>query len=83
LVVSPWGEMIATCDEGSVVVLADLNMNLVRETRTAMPTSMQKRTDLYRLIEGGGDGCRMTVGGKDNNENGQGWARSTITALQM
>ncbi|KAL3798642.1 hypothetical protein ACHAW5_008397 [Stephanodiscus triporus] len=81
-VVSPWGDVIATCDEGPAVVVADLDMNLVRETRMAIPTSTQKRTDLYRLIEGDGDGCRMTVGGKGNDENGQGWARSTVASLQ-
>lgn len=57
-VVSPWGDVIATCDEGPAIVVADLDMNLVREMRTAIPTMTQKRTDLYRLIEGsqGGGG---------------------------
>jgi omega-amidase len=56
-VVSPWGDVIATCDEGPAVVVADLDMNLVTQMRTAIPTIMQKRTDLYRLIDGGGDGA--------------------------
>lgn len=55
-VVSPWGDVIATCDEGPAVVIADLDMNLVGRMRTAIPTMMQKRTDLYRLIDGAGDG---------------------------
>jgi len=55
-VVSPWGDVIATCDEGPAIVVADLDMNLVREMRTAIPTMTQKRTDLYRLIEGSGGG---------------------------
>jgi len=46
-IVSPWGDVISTCDEGPAVVVADLNMNLVRKTRTAIPTSTQKRADLY------------------------------------
>ena len=55
-VVSPWGDVIATCDEGPAIVVADLDMNLVSEMRTAIPTMTQKRTDLYRLIEGSGGG---------------------------
>lgn len=51
-VISPWGEIIATCDETPAVVIADLDMDKVEEMRMAIPTMMQKRHDLYRLVEG-------------------------------
>lgn len=54
--VSPWGDVIATCDEGPALVIADLDMDLVVRMRTAIPTMTQKRTDLYRLIDGPDDG---------------------------
>ena len=51
--ISPWGEVIATCDEQPAMVIADLDMNKVKEMRLAIPTMMQKRHDLYRLVEEG------------------------------
>ncbi len=51
-VISPWGEVLATCDENPAVVVADLDMKKVYEMRKAIPTMMQKRHDLYRLVEG-------------------------------
>jgi omega-amidase len=52
--VSPWGEVIATCDENPNVVVVDLDMNKVTEMRTAIPTCAQKRHDLYKLVSGDG-----------------------------
>ena len=49
-VVSPWGEVVATCDEQPNMVVADLDMNKVDEMRIAIPTMSQKRHDLYRLV---------------------------------
>lgn len=49
-VVSPWGEIVATCDEKPGVVIADLDMNKVKEMRMAIPTMDQKRNDMYRLV---------------------------------
>jgi len=51
-VVSPWGEVVATCDEKPAMVLADLDMEKVKEMRMAIPTMSQKRNDLYKLVEG-------------------------------
>ena len=45
--VSPWGEVLATCDEGPNLVLVDLDMSRVDETRAAIPTSVQGRRDVY------------------------------------
>ena len=52
-IVSPWGEVLATCDEGPDMVVADLDMDKVEQMRTAIPTMSQKRHDIYRLVEGG------------------------------
>ena len=52
-VVSPWGEIVATCDEKPGVVIADLDMNKVKEMRMAIPTMDQKRNDMYRLVNVG------------------------------
>ena len=51
-VVSPWGEAVATCDEKPGMITADLDMSKVEEMRMAIPTSAQKRHDLYRLVDG-------------------------------
>lgn len=53
--VSPWGEVIASCDENPNVVVVDLDMKKVEEMRMAIPTSNQKRHDLYKLTTGSGD----------------------------
>lgn len=50
-VISPWGTVIATCNEGPDIVIADLDMNEVTKMRMAIPTTMQKRTDVYCLVE--------------------------------
>jgi omega-amidase len=56
-IVNPWGEVVATCDEKENVVVADLNMEEVKNMRQGIPTFTQKRTDLYNLVdvEGNGD----------------------------
>jgi len=54
-VISPWGEVVATCDEQPNMVVADLDMNKVDEMRIAIPTMSQKRHDLYRLVKGNDD----------------------------
>ena len=51
-VVSPWGEVIATCEEHPAMVVTDLDMTKVEEMRTSIPTMKQKRNDLYRLVDG-------------------------------
>ena len=53
--VSPWGEVIATCDENPNVVLVDLDIDKVSEMRAAIPTYNQKRSDLYELVSGAKD----------------------------
>mmetsp|Transcript_42709 Transcript_42709/g.62334 ORF Transcript_42709/g.62334 Transcript_42709/m.62334 type:complete len:217 (-) Transcript_42709:316-966(-) len=50
-VVSPWGEVVATCEEGESLVVADLDVSKVKEMRMGIPTGMQKREDMYTLSE--------------------------------
>lgn len=47
--ISPWGTVIATCDEKEQVVYADLNLEEADEMRRNIPTMMQKRDDLYTI----------------------------------
>ena len=51
-IISPWGTVIATCNEEPTIIVADLDMNEVTQMRNSIPTLKQKRNDLYRLIEG-------------------------------
>lgn len=48
-VVNPWGEVIATTDEKPSIVYADLDMEQVAEMRKNIPTSQQKRPDLFNF----------------------------------
>ncbi|CAH0479789.1 unnamed protein product [Peronospora belbahrii] len=50
-VVSPWGEVVATCDHGECIVYADVDMEKVEEMRRNIPTSNQLRSDIYELIQ--------------------------------
>ena len=50
--INPWGEVIGTCDEKESIVICDLDMSKVKEMREGIPTSKQKRSDLYKLLEG-------------------------------
>jgi omega-amidase len=52
-IISPWGTVIATCNEEPTIIVADLDMNEVRQMRNSIPTLQQKRNDLYCLIEEG------------------------------
>lgn len=48
-VVDPWGTVVATTEHDSAMVLAEVDLNRVREVRKGIPVSLQKRPDLYRL----------------------------------
>ena len=49
-VVNPWGQVIADSDEKEALVLWDINMNLVHDSREQMPCYKQRRHDLYSKI---------------------------------
>lgn len=50
-VVSPWGEVVAKCDEREALVIADIAIEKVKEMRQGIPTLKQKRSDLYKLTD--------------------------------
>ena len=50
-VISPWGEVIATTGHEESIVYADIDIKKVDEMRRNIPTSSQKRTDIYNLIK--------------------------------
>jgi omega-amidase len=47
--VSPWGEVAATTDEGPGIVYADARPGRVAEVRAQIPVSQQARADVYSL----------------------------------
>lgn len=46
-IVNPWGEILATTGHDPALVLAELDMAGLEETRRNIPTAQQKRLDLY------------------------------------
>jgi len=50
-VVAPWGGIVATTDESESLVVAELDLTKVQSMRQSIPTSEQKRDDLYKLEE--------------------------------
>ena len=50
-IVNPWGTVIATTGHDSDIVVADVDMEEVDDMRRNIPTSMQKRTDVYTVLE--------------------------------
>jgi omega-amidase len=48
-VVSPWGDVIGKADSTEEVIYADLDFRKVDDMRQNIPTSMQKRHDIYQL----------------------------------
>jgi omega-amidase len=49
--VNPWGEVVATTDEKESTVYVDVDLDKVKSMKTGIPTSEQKRTDLYKVDE--------------------------------
>ncbi len=50
-VVGPWGDVLATCDEGPALVVADVDLTRVPQIRQQIPILQQKRYDLYTPVE--------------------------------
>ena len=48
--VGPWGDVIATCEEGPALVVADLDLTKVAQIRQQIPILQQKRYDLYTPV---------------------------------
>lgn len=51
LVLHPWGTLIAEAGSGEQVLNAQLDLAQVALARRAIPTSQQRRHDLYRLSQ--------------------------------
>jgi omega-amidase len=49
-VVNPWGEVVATMEEGEGIVSTDIDLARIDEIRQNIPCWNQKRTDLYELV---------------------------------
>lgn len=49
LVVDPWGRVLAELDGGAGFCVADLDLDLVDETRTALPNLRHRRPEVYAL----------------------------------
>ena len=49
LVVDPWGHIVAEAGIGEEVVHAELDLDQIKAARAAIPTSRQRRQDVYRL----------------------------------
>ncbi|KAG0724261.1 Omega-amidase NIT2 [Chionoecetes opilio] len=47
--VSPWGEVVSTCEAEEAIVYADLDMDYVAKVRQMIPVLTQKRNDVYEL----------------------------------
>eukprot|EP00210_Caulerpa_lentillifera_P005891 g5633.t1 len=47
----PFGEVLATSDETETIVYADLDSQLVKQSRSSIPLAKQKRLDLYKLVK--------------------------------
>lgn len=49
MVVDPWGSVIASAAAKPAIVLADISLSQLGTVRNAIPTSKQRRVDMYRL----------------------------------
>jgi omega-amidase len=49
-VVDPWGTVIATTGHAPDLVVVDIDMTRVPQVRTAIPTSKQRRDDVYAQV---------------------------------
>lgn len=50
-IVDPWGEILATIDQGEGIVVADINLDRIDEVQSMIPISKQRRNDLYHSVE--------------------------------
>jgi omega-amidase len=50
-VINPWGEVIATTGHEEAIIYANLDMEQLQHVRSNIPTSQQKRGDIYELVD--------------------------------
>ncbi|XP_045619339.1 omega-amidase NIT2 isoform X1 [Procambarus clarkii] len=48
-VVSPWGEVIATCEDEEAIIYGDIDLEYVDKVRQMIPLNHQRRNDLYEV----------------------------------
>ncbi|XP_039255801.2 omega-amidase NIT2-like [Styela clava] len=51
MIIGPWGDCVASAEAGEQIVYADLEFTKVSEVRKNIPTSVQKRFDVYKSSE--------------------------------
>ena len=51
LICSPWGDIVGELDEKEGVLVCDLDMEKVENMRNQIPTSKQRRYDLFSIAE--------------------------------
>lgn len=49
MVIDPWGRVLARAGEGPEVIYAEIDLDRVTEARSAIPSLMNRRTDVYTL----------------------------------
>ncbi|XP_053382426.1 omega-amidase NIT2-like [Mercenaria mercenaria] len=49
--VSPWGEVVATTGHEENIVYVDIDLGLIDQVRGQVPITVQRRNDLYEVIE--------------------------------
>ncbi|CAD8162471.1 unnamed protein product [Paramecium octaurelia] len=52
IITDPMGRVLATCGSDPAVLIQEINLSLVDQVRKNIPTSVQKRTDLYQVSKG-------------------------------
>lgn len=50
-VVGPWGDVLETCDEKEASLLVPIDVSLLDDFRTSVPTRLQKRFDVYQGVQ--------------------------------
>ena len=50
-VVNAWGEVVARAGAGEEVVYAEVDLESVAAVRAMVPTSTQRRADIYTLVD--------------------------------
>ncbi|KAF1084128.1 2-oxoglutaramate amidase [Sporotomaculum syntrophicum] len=51
MVVDPWGTVVAQAGTGEEIIVAEVNLETIREVRERLPLLAQRRTDLYDLCK--------------------------------
>lgn len=49
-IISPWGKVLATCEENEAIVVSPIDLEEVDKMRQAIPVRVQRRTDIYDTV---------------------------------